>query len=98
MSFGTRIRNVARTFVSLSGDLFPAHKPAGAGIVFIAEAIIGLGAFIFIDARGFSCLSANPEACINCQVMKQVFGGWMSGDHRHVAGCSDCRLTIEDAG
>ena len=31
----------------------------------------GVGAFTFVYAKGFSYLSSDPRACVNCHVMNQ---------------------------
>jgi cytochrome c nitrite reductase small subunit len=32
--------------------------------------IVGLGAYTFLYAKGYSYLTNNPEACTNCHVMR----------------------------
>ena len=56
---------------------------------------LGLGAFTFGYAKGFSYLSRDPRACINCHVMNDVYDGWQKSGHRHVAVCIDCHLPHE---
>ncbi len=56
----------------------------------IAGGIVGLGAFTFTYAEGFSYLSDDPHACANCHVMREVFDGWNHGSHKAVAVCNDC--------
>jgi len=53
---------------------------------------LGIGAFTFGYAKGFSYLSTDPRACINCHVMNDVYDGWQKSGHRHVALCVDCHL------
>jgi cytochrome c nitrite reductase small subunit len=53
-------------------------------------AIIGLGGFTFTYAQGFSYLSNDPSACVNCHIMREQFDGWSRGSHKAVAGCNDC--------
>ena len=31
----------------------------------------GIGAFTFVYAKGFSYLSTDPRACVNCHVMRE---------------------------
>lgn len=52
--------------------------------------IIGLGSYTFAYAEGASYFSDNPEACVNCHVMREVFDGWNHGSHKAVAACNDC--------
>lgn len=54
-----------------------------------AGAVLGLGAFTFAYARGASYLTDDPEACVNCHVMREQHTGWMSSSHRR-AVCNDC--------
>lgn len=53
-------------------------------------AIVGLGGFTFIYAKGDSYLTDDPAACANCHVMRDVYTAWSRGSHRAVAGCNDC--------
>jgi cytochrome c nitrite reductase small subunit len=52
--------------------------------------IVGLGGFTFTYAQGFSYLSNDPKACVNCHVMREVYDGWNHGTHKAVAVCNDC--------
>ena len=52
----------------------------------------GVGAFTFGYAKGFSYLSTDPRACVNCHIMKEQFDAWQKSGHRHVATCVDCHL------
>lgn len=37
---------------------------------------IGVGAYTFVYARGYSYMTDNAEACVNCHVMQEQFSGW----------------------
>ncbi len=52
----------------------------------------GIGAFTFVYAKGFSYLSSDPRACVNCHIMNAEYSAWLKSGHRHVAGCVDCHL------
>jgi cytochrome c nitrite reductase small subunit len=52
----------------------------------------GVGAFTFVYAKGFSYLSTDPKACVNCHVMNQQYDGWLKSGHRHTATCVECHL------
>ena len=52
----------------------------------------GIGAFTFVYAKGFSYLSTDPRACVNCHVMNQQYDAWLKSGHRHVATCVECHL------
>jgi cytochrome c nitrite reductase small subunit len=54
--------------------------------------IVGLGGFTFSYAQGFSYLSNDPRACMNCHVMRDQFDGWNHGSHKAVATCNDCHV------
>ena len=56
----------------------------------LAGLVIGLGAYTFIYAKGYSYLTNNPEACTNCHVMRAEYDGWVKSSHRHAATCNDC--------
>ena len=53
---------------------------------------VGIGAFTFVYAKGFSYLSTDPRACANCHIMNAQYDAWLKSGHRHVAGCVDCHL------
>jgi cytochrome c nitrite reductase small subunit len=50
----------------------------------------GLGGFTFSYAQGFSYLSNDPQACVNCHIMRDQFDAWNRGSHKAVAVCNDC--------
>lgn len=51
---------------------------------------LGVGAYTFIYAKGWSYLTNNPQACANCHVMREQLDGWHQSSHRAVASCNDC--------
>ncbi|PYN88000.1 MAG: cytochrome c nitrite reductase small subunit [Candidatus Rokuibacteriota bacterium] len=52
----------------------------------------GVGAFTFVYANGFSYLSTDPRACVNCHIMNDQYSGWLKSGHRHTATCVECHL------
>jgi cytochrome c nitrite reductase small subunit len=52
----------------------------------------GIGAFTFVYAKGFSYLSTDPRACVNCHIMNPQFDAWSKSGHRHTATCVGCHL------
>lgn len=52
--------------------------------------VVGVGAYTFIYAKGYSYLSNDPSACTNCHVMQAQFDGWIKSSHRKAATCNDC--------
>jgi nitrate/TMAO reductase-like tetraheme cytochrome c subunit len=38
----------------------------------------GVGAFTFVYAKGFSYLSPDPRACVNCHVMNPQYDAWLT--------------------
>lgn len=59
---------------------------------FVLGIPVGVGVFTFGYAKGFSYLSSDPRACINCHVMNDTYDAWLKSGHRHVALCVDCHL------
>ena len=55
----------------------------------------GIGAFTFGYAKGFSYLSSDPRACVNCHVMNPQYDAWLTSGHRHTATCVGCHLPHE---
>jgi len=51
---------------------------------------LGFGLYTFVYARGYSYLTDDPRACVNCHVMKEQYDGWVKAPHRSVAACNDC--------
>jgi cytochrome c nitrite reductase small subunit len=53
-------------------------------------ALVGLGGFTFVYAKGYSYLRNDPAVCANCHVMSEHLAAWQKGSHRNVATCNDC--------
>jgi cytochrome c nitrite reductase small subunit len=51
---------------------------------------LGVGAYTFVYAKGYSYLTNDPAACANCHVMQEYFDGWVKSSHRAAAVCNDC--------
>jgi cytochrome c nitrite reductase small subunit len=54
--------------------------------------LMGAGGYTFYYARGTSYLSNNPQACVNCHIMREQFDGWQKASHHGFAVCNDCHL------
>lgn len=52
---------------------------------------IGASAFTFYYGKGYSYLSDDPGACMNCHVMDEFYRSWELSSHRDV-GCNECHL------
>jgi cytochrome c nitrite reductase small subunit len=53
---------------------------------------LGIGTTTFTYAEGFSYLSPNPTACVNCHIMRPQYDSWQKASHHTVAVCVDCHL------
>jgi cytochrome c nitrite reductase small subunit len=51
-----------------------------------------MGAYTVHYAEGFSYLSNDPRACVNCHVMREPYDGWQKASHHAVATCNDCHV------
>ncbi len=51
---------------------------------------LGLGAYTFVYAQGFSYFSNNPAACANCHIMRDYYDSWQRSTHHGRAVCNDC--------
>ncbi len=60
--------------------------------------VVGFGSFTFIYAEGFSYLSSDPQACVNCHIMRSQYDSWRKGSHHAAAKCVDCHLPHDLAG
>jgi cytochrome c nitrite reductase small subunit len=54
--------------------------------------LLGMGSFTFRYAEGTSYLSNDPEACVNCHIMRDQYEGWLKSTHHNVATCNDCHV------
>ena len=68
---------------------------AGITLLYVLIAVLigaatGLGIFTFGYADGAAYMTNNPEACVNCHVMREQLDGWIASSHRAVAVCNDC--------
>jgi cytochrome c nitrite reductase small subunit len=52
--------------------------------------LIGIGLYTFVYAKGYSYLTNNPEACVNCHIMRAQYDGWIKSSHKNAATCNDC--------
>lgn len=68
---------------------------AGITLLYVLIAVLigaatGLGIFTFGYADGAAYMTNNPEACVNCHVMREQFDGWVKSSHGKFATCNDC--------
>jgi cytochrome c nitrite reductase small subunit len=59
--------------------------------VITAGILIGAGTYTFWFAQGYSYLLDDPEACVNCHVMRENFQSWMRSSH-HGVTCNECHV------
>ena len=71
--------------------LFPLRRFAVA-LALGVGVLIGLSAFTFKYAEGFSYFSTDPAACANCHIMRPQYDAWQKSSHHTVASCVDCHL------
>jgi cytochrome c nitrite reductase small subunit len=63
---------------------------AGVLLCALVGLAIGAGGFTFVYGQGFSYLSNDPKACMNCHIMRDHFDGWQKSSHHAHATCNDC--------
>ena len=51
---------------------------------------LGTGSYTYHYGEGFSYLSSDPRACVNCHIMRDHYDGWSKASHHAVATCNDC--------
>jgi cytochrome c nitrite reductase small subunit len=51
---------------------------------------LGTGGYTYYYGEGFSYLSDDPKACMNCHIMRDAYDGWGRASHHAVATCNDC--------
>ncbi|MCB0418605.1 MAG: cytochrome c nitrite reductase small subunit [Bdellovibrionales bacterium] len=77
--------------VAKSG-VFDGKWPTVAGFTLLLGlgVFFGWAGFIFTYAKGYSYLSDDPKACVNCHIMSDQYNGWSHSAHHAVATCNDC--------
>lgn len=75
-------------------DPSPARRPRNfkwnIALAAMLGILFGLGVYTFGYAEGFSYFSDDPNACMNCHVMRDQFEAWNHSSHKAVAACNDC--------
>ncbi|MBN1271208.1 MAG: cytochrome c nitrite reductase small subunit [Candidatus Aminicenantes bacterium] len=59
-------------------------------LVIIFGIFFGFSLFTFFYAGGHSYLRDDPQACLNCHVMRSQFDAWNRSSHHQAASCNDC--------
>ncbi len=54
--------------------------------------LLGAGGYTFYYAQGLSYLSNDPQACVNCHIMRSQFESWQKASHHAWAKCNDCHM------
>jgi cytochrome c nitrite reductase small subunit len=79
-----------RVPITRSGKLIAGITLLYVLIAVLVGAATGLGIFTFGYADGAAYMTNNPEACVNCHVMREQFDGWVKSSHGKFATCNDC--------
>ena len=77
---------------------FPDTRPAVIIAALTLGLALGVGAFTFVYARGYSYLGHDSAACNNCHAMNDQYAGWLKGSHRQAAQCADCHTPFNPVG
>lgn len=64
----------------------------GGALALVLGVLFGLGVFTLNYAKATSYLSDDPNACVNCHVMRDQFDAWNKSSHKSVAVCNDCHM------
>ncbi len=78
-----------------NGTVDNRHATGSRGALALAALVgilLGVGGFTFLYAEGFSYLSSDPRACVNCHIMRPQYDSWQKSSHHAVATCVDCHL------
>lgn len=68
-------------------------RPALTWVVAVVLGILaGTSLYTFRYAKGLSYLSNDPQACMNCHVMREQFDSWVKSSHRTAATCNECHV------
>lgn len=76
------------------------RKLSIAGIVLacLFGVFVGVSGFTFVEAKGWSYLSNDPNTCVNCHIMREQFDSWRKSSHHAVAVCNDCHVPHDFVG
>lgn len=71
-----------------------------AGVAFscLVGLFLGAGSFTAYFAEATSYLRDDPNACLNCHIMRDHYDAWQKSGHHTVAVCNDCHLPHDIAG
>src|SRR3954463_3049893 len=61
--------------------LFAGVTLAGLILAGLTGVALGLGSYTFYYGEGGSYLSTNPQACVNCHIMREQYDGWSKSSH-----------------
>ncbi|MFO7652749.1 MAG: cytochrome c nitrite reductase small subunit [Candidatus Krumholzibacteriia bacterium] len=72
----------------------PRRRTRAGGLVLavLVGVFLGASGYTFLYAEGASYLSSDPEACVNCHIMRTQFDSWVKSSHHAVATCNDCHI------
>ena len=73
-------------------NILPKESKWRKTALFLIAVIVGVGLFMAKEAKVFSYLSDDPQACVNCHVMTPMYNSWMKSSHREWANCNDCHV------
>jgi cytochrome c nitrite reductase small subunit len=67
-------------------------RKRGWTLAILLGVFLGVGAYTFYYAEGFSYFSSDPRACVNCHIMRDEYDSWRKSSHHAAARCVDCHL------
>ena len=73
-------------------------KSLAVGLAVLLGALVGLGSFTFLYGEGLSYFSTDPQACVNCHIMRPQYDSWQKSSHHAAARCVDCHLPHDFVG
>jgi len=76
------------------GPVKPSRRSriALAALAIAGGTLVGSAIYGFAYAEGWSYLSNDPKACVNCHIMRQQYDGWQKASHHAFATCNDCHV------
>jgi cytochrome c nitrite reductase small subunit len=67
-------------------------------VAILIGVLVGIASYTFYYAKGFSYLSNDPRACVNCHIMRDQYDGWQKASHHSHATCNDCHVPHDFVG
>lgn len=70
----------------------------GLSLAVLIGAFCGASGWTFHTGKGTSYLSDDPQACVNCHIMRDQYSSWQKSSHHAHATCNSCHTPHDFVG